>query len=61
MTVMQRKNSTRVLLDSPTNIIINSEAELEIGLGFSNLVRADLGLTLIKTSGIFWVGYEACK
>ena len=50
---MQRKNSIRVLLDSPSNIIRNAEAEFEIGLGFSNLARTDLGLSLIKTSGLF--------
>ena len=53
---MQQKISMRFLLDLSTNIIKNGEAELEIWLGFSNLVCAGFGLTLIKTSGLFWAG-----
>ena len=58
---MQRKKVIRFLLTLPTNIIRNTEADLQIGLGLSGFVRAGLCLTLIKTSGLFWAGYDTCK
>ena len=55
---MQRKNLMRFLLVLPTNFIRNAEAKVRIWRGFSNLVRAGLGLTLIKTWSLFWAGYN---
>ena len=45
---MQRKNFMRFLLNSPTNIIRNAEAELVVNrarIFYCNLVRPGLGLT----------------
>ena len=43
----------KFLLDLPTNIFRDTEAELQIGLGLSNMVRASLGITLIKLGAYF--------